>query len=505
MRPRRQNAHMSDADTLRDKVARGAFWSILTQISIQATRLLVGIVLARLLTPHEFGVAGMALVLSNLLTLFTDLSLGAALIQRPSITESDRSTMFWTTLAVGLLCTGFGIAISGPVGDFFHQPQAGSLFAVLSVGFTLSALSSTQSALATRELAYRRLQTREMAAIGISAVVAVVVAAIGGGAWAIIAQQLTFGAASAVLIWLLSPWRPRLVFSSASFRSLGSFGITLFGSRLLAYANLNADNLLIGRFLGGQALGIYSLAYNVMFTPMLRIGLPFQQVVFPAYARLQSDPGRLGLAWVRSRRLAAAVLAPLFLAILVVAPDLVPVVFGAKWHRAIGVVQLLCVAGVAHTLVTLNWSVLQALGMARLLFTINLFTSAVIVGGFAIGLTWGIVGVAAAYAIAKWLLILPDVWLTSRAVAMGAFQSLRQSCVSLPLACLAAGFAYGVRMALVATAVPAGARLVVVLACGLVAYVGLLALAAPAIIQEVLGLRGSLIGRRVGSPAKSVA
>jgi O-antigen/teichoic acid export membrane protein len=496
----------SGRTTLKDKVVGGAFWNVVTQVTIQGTRVLVGIVLAHLLTPHDFGVAGMAFVFSNLLMLFTDLSLGAALIQRPEITEEDRSTIFWTSVAVGVGCTILGVALSGVVAAFFHQSAAGPLFAVLSLGFTLSALSATQTALVTRELAYRTLQLREIASILIGAAVAIVIAAVGGGPWAIVSQYLAWLGASVLLIWKLSPWRPQFVFSRRSLRELGRFGLTLFGSRLLAYANLNMDNLLVGRFLGSRALGIYSLAYNVMFTPMVRLGLPFAQVVFPAYARLQSDSQRLGTAWLRSKRLSAAVLAPVFLAMCVVAPDFVPVVLGKKWHAAVPVLQLLCLAGVAHSLVTLNWSVLQAQGKAGLLLRLNLFSTTVIVGAFVLGLQWGIIGVAACYAVAKALLVLPDNWVTARSVSFGMLASLRATGAGVPLAALSALVAFGFRAALVAEGVAPVARLVLVLALGLLVYLGLVAVAAPELVKEVKGLRGSFFrGRGVPSAAEGAA
>jgi O-antigen/teichoic acid export membrane protein len=287
-----------------------------------------------------------------------------------------------------------------------------------------------------------------------------------------------------------------LLFSGRSLRDLGGFGLTLFASRLLSYLNLNGDNLLIGRFLGSRALGIYSLSYSVMFTPIVRIEAPIMQVVFPAYARLQSDPPRMGLAWLRSKRMAAALQAPLFFALLVEAPDIVSVVFGEKWRAAVPVMQLLCAAGIANTVVTLNWTVLQARGQAGTLLRLNLFMTSVIVGAFALGLTWGIIGVAACYAVAKWLLILPETWVTARSVSLGVIRSLRASAEIVLIAAGAGLLALGLRAALVAGGVPAGARLVIVLAFGAIAYLALVSVAAPDLVREVKGLRTTLRRRR---------
>jgi O-antigen/teichoic acid export membrane protein len=485
-----------DAASLKGKVAGGIGWNLGAQVVVQASRLSVGIVLARLLSPSDFGLVGMAFVFVNLGSLFTDLSFGAALIQRQDITEEDRSTVFWTTVGVGVLCTGVGLAASGAVASFYGQERVGPLFAALSASFTLSALAATQTALLTREFAYRSLQLREIAAVLAGAVAGIAVAVAGYGAWAIVIQALAAGACSVVLLWSISPWRPRLVFSGASLRDVGGFGMKLFGSRLLAYANTNCDNLLVGRFLGAAALGSYSLAYNVMFTPMLRIGLPFQQVVFPAYARLQSDTPRLVAAWIQSKRLSAAVLAPSFLAILVVAPDLVPVAFGDKWHDVVPVLQLLCVAGVAHSLVTLNWSFLQARGEAGTLLRLNVLVTAVTVAAFAAGLHWGIVGVAAWFAASKWALVLPDTWMTCRSTPARTLQSLRASAVAAPVAAAAAALAYGLRAALVEAGVAAPWRLALVLLFGAAAYAGLVALLAPALVRELRETRGAITRSR---------
>jgi PST family polysaccharide transporter len=494
----------SGRDTLGAKVASGVAWNVATQAISQLSRIVVGVVLARLLTPHQFGVAGMALVFTNFLALFTDPSLGAALVQRAALTEADRSTVFWVTLGIGLLCTLVGIAVSGLVASFFGQPQVAALLAVLSIGFALNALSGTQSALAAREFAYRRLQLREIISVLVGAAVGIVAAAAGLGAWAIVLQSLAFSAAATAMIWAMSSWRPRFTFSRASLRDLGGFGAKLFGSRLLTYANLNGDNLLIGRFLGGHALGVYSLSYSVMFTPVLRIAMPFQQVLFPAYSRLQADPARLRAAWLRSKQLSAAVLAPVFLAFLVTAPDLIPVAFGAKWHEAIRVLQLLCVAGVAHSLVTLNSSVLQARGQAGTLLRLSALNTLIVVGAFAVGLTWGVTGVAGCYAAARWLLVLPDTWVTGRAVGMRPLAALRSSGTALPLAVLAALAAFGLRAVLVAHHVAPALRLVLVLPVGGMIYVGLLLVAAPALVREVSGLRGVIAGR-APAPAEGTA
>lgn len=488
---------------LQQRVLSGLGWSVMAQVVFVATRFGIGVVLAHLLSPADYGVAGMAFVFTNLLATFNDLSFGAALVQRSEISEADRSTAFWSTVAVGVLLTVIGVAGSGAVASFFHQPRVGPLFAVLSITFTLTGLTATQVSLLNRDLAYRSLQIREMVAVVAGAVAALAVASAGLGPWAIVAQALAAAAVSVVLLWSLSPWRPRFIFAPASVRDLGGFALKLFSSRILNYAYLNADNLLVGRFLGGRALGAYSLAFNVMYSPVQRIALPLGQVLFPALSRLQNDPARLGAAWLRAKRLAAAVLALPYFVMLVAAPDLVPVVFGAKWHAAVPVLQLLGATGVAQSLVMLNWPLLEAQGHAGLLFRRNLLYTTVAIAAFALGLRWGIVGVAACYAVARWVLVLPDMAIAARSVSLPTARALRVSATALPLCTGASLLAFGLRALLLAAGVPAAARLGAVLVFLPLAYLGLIAVAAPDMVREVIDLRRS--GRPAASSATSQA
>lgn len=485
----------SDA-TLTERVVSGAAWSLFAQLFVQGTRIAVAVTLARLLTPREFGVAGMAIVFSTLASIFTDLSLGAALIQRPNIDERDRSTIFWTTAALGVVTAIVGVALSEPIAAFFDEPQVRSLFAVLSIGFLLNALGVTQWALLTRQMAYRSLQLREMAGIAVGAVVGITVAFLGYGPWAIVGQAVSAAAVSLLLLWRISTWRPRPVFSLASLREVGTFGVKLFGSRLLSYGTLNADNLLVGRFLGAAPLGVYALAYNVMFTPVVRLAMPIHLVLFPAYSRLQDDEPRLVRAWLRSKRVLAAALIPIFLAMVALAPDLVQALFGARWAAAVPIIRLLACAGVAHAFVALNWSLLQARGRAGALLWVNALTAAATIGAFAGGLHWGLRGVAGFFALAKWLLILPDVWITTRSLRVRRREVLLAGGDVLPVALAASGVAWGVRLLLVDAGLPSGARLVLAAGAGLALYVGLVYLVLPSLAREF----GDLVRRRDAAP-----
>ena len=476
------------AGDLRQKVVGGLGWKLLSQIIAQGSRTIVGILLAHLLTPREFGLAAMALVFTSLAYIFTDLSLGSALIQRSNITELDRSTVFWTTLAAGTVMTLVGVALAPLAGDFFSMPSVTPLFAVASLLIFLSALGGTQMALLTREMNFRSLEIREIASTLFGTAVAVAMALVGFGAWTIIGQTLCTAAASVFLVWRLSTWRPKLIYSRESLKTLGSFGIKTLFSKILSYTILNTDNLLIGRYLGSFALGVYTIAYNLMVLPTARIAQPVQTVFYSAFARLQDEPIRLGRAWLRGTQLVAAINVPAFLGLAIIAPDFVPVVLGQRWHSAIPVLQLLSLAGVAQSFQTLNWSVIQAVGRPGRVLRFMVFSAAITVGAFVLGLQWGIVGVAGFFAVSRAVSMIVFTWTTCRTIAMPVMDFVRSTswvtALSLPM-----GIAvYLARVALVDAGVPAAVRLAVLVLLGAGVYGGLVVWRAPDLFAEARGL-----------------
>ena len=487
-------------------VVTGLKWTTLRHVVAEGTRIALTLVLARLLTPSDYGIASMALVTTAFVMIFADPALGSALIQRPVIDERDRSTVFWTSAALGVLLTVVGVACAGLVADLFGEPEVKNLFVVTSFTFTVVALATVPRSLLARRLAYRALELREIVSIVIGALVALTVALAGYGPWAIVANMVTYSIISTLLSWSLARWWPRLTYSKASLRNLGGFSAKVFTASLISWGNVNLDKVLVGRVLGAASLGAYSLAFNVMFMPMTRITRPIQQVLSPAYSRIQHDTARLQTAWLRSKRLSVAITSPIFLGLLVGAPDLVPFAFGSNWNAAIVPLQLLCVGGIAVSLGTFNWPVLQATGATGTLLRLNILTSAVTWTSIVVGLPWGITGVAAFYAAARWLLVVPETWITARAVGFDFRASLRAGFESVPFATAAAVAALGVRMGLTEMGTAPALRLLAVGTVTIVVYVGLLALVRRSLLVEV---RGALRRRdrgnercRSGGPGK---
>lgn len=495
---------MAAEATLQRRVVTGLSWKAAAQVTRQLTRVVLIVVLARELSPAEYGLAGMVLVFSTLVMVFADLGLGAALVQRPGIDELDRSTVFWTAAAAGLAFTLGGFALAAPVAAFFGEPEVAPLFRGLSVAFLITAIGSTHVALFTRELDFRRLALRQMAAAIIGACGGIALALAGAGAWAIIGQQLVVATTSTVLVWSLASWRPRLRFSLRRLRTLGRFGANVFGTRLMFYVERNSDNLLVGKVLGSSALGVYGLAYTIMLVPLEQIGGPIAEVLFPALARIQDDLKRLRAAWLRAVRLLAAVVAPLMLGLIALAPDLVHVVLGPRWSAVTPVIQILAWVGLHQSLQRFNSSVLQATDHTRDLRRYSLLSLVCNVPAFAIGLQWGVVGVAGAYAVSSTLVAPVYLVLTTRACGLRVREFLGAIVGVVAAALLAAAFAWIARELLLDVVGAPAVRVAVIAPAAALLYVLACRRLAPDVGAELRRLAGPrLRSQRSNAPAST--
>ena len=477
---------------LRSLVIRGVSWKVGSHVLVQVFSFASTLILARLLTPRDFGLAGLALVFSGLAFIFADLGIGASIVQRESLTEEDRSTAFWSNAGLGLVLTLIGIGLSWPLADLYRQPEVQPLFAVVSLTFLFTALGTTQGALLIRSMSFRSLEVRTIVATSTSIVIGIGLAALGYGPWAIIAQSLAISGISTLLLWRSSPWRPHFIYSTESFKHLLGFGSLIFGSNLTRYLERNADNFLIGRFRGPAALGAYGIAYNIMLVPLMRIALPVQQVFFPALSRI-SEPREAGALWLRMSRILAAAVVPCLLGMAVVAPDFVVVVLGDKWRSSIHVLQILAWVAIIQFAAAETSTLMQAIGRAGIVLRFSVVSAILGVAGFAVGVHWGIIGVAVGYAITNTLVVPFYVAIGGRAVdvSLGRYcrvlSGVAQAAIAMALIVL------GLRFALL-DQLSAGPRLVVLIVVGIAVYPPLCRWRAPEVAQEIRRVRASRRG-----------
>ena len=497
----------ADADgrphDLKGLVVRGVGWMMASQLSIQLLAFATSIVVARFLVPSEVGLAAEALVFSSLALVAVDFGFASVLVQRPTLSEEDKSTAFWTGLLLGVGMTLLGVGLSWPISDIYGEPKIQPLFAVLSLVFLFTAGGIVQGALLTRDLQFRSLEVRTIIATAVSCATTMSLAIAGAGSWAIIAQHLTITGASTLLLWRSSSWRPRATFSMASLRGMARFTSHVFGTRVLAWGNANLDNFLIGRYLGAASLGAYTLAFSVMVTPINRVATPISQVFFPAFSRMR-ERDSIAATWLRAIRMIAMVVVAPMLGLIVVAPDFVNVIFGAKWHAAVPVLQILAPVGLLQALMVLNGGILQSLDRTRVYFRYTVAASIATVGAFALGLIWGLEGVAWAYLAVTLVLTPIFLWLTTQVAGISPRDWLRAVSGVMEAGLGMLGAVFAAREALLQTSASPTVRLVAVVVVGALVYLPLLAWRAPEVMRELRALRDRRRGARP-APAREGA
>jgi len=272
---------------LKEQAATGLKWSAASQGSRQGVQLLTTLVLARLLHPSDFGLLGMAMIVIGFVMLFRDLGTSAAVIQKKDLNEEILSSVFWANVFIGIAITIALYVSAHWVAAFFKDPRLTPIVKILSFSFLFACLGILQQSLLERVLAFPRLARIEIASTLVGSVVGISMALLGFGVYSLVYQSLSTILVNTVLLWIFGRWRPRFVFRWQVLGEIGGYSANLTAFSVLNYFTRSADYFLVGRFLGAQALGYYTLAYRLLIFPLQSISVMIGRVVFPVYSQLQ--------------------------------------------------------------------------------------------------------------------------------------------------------------------------------------------------------------------------
>jgi PST family polysaccharide transporter len=335
------------------------------------------------------------------------LGTGSALIREQELTDDMASTAFWLNCGTGVVITLLVIALAWPASLFFRQPQVATILRFLSVSFFFGAMGVVPTAVLSRAMDFRKLAAAQSAGAFCGTASAIGIALAGGKVSALVAAALVMSFVTTVVTWFLSPLRVKAVFHPAFARRILSFGLHLTGSQVMNYFSRNADNVLVGRYLGSSPLGYYQMGYMLMQFPLYNFTNMLAQVTYPALSKFSGDHIRFRAAYLRTLSLIALITFPAMVGLGVTAQPFVRVFLGPKWAP---VADLLAVFGPLGALQSLGGtlnSVYNTQGRTNLLFRWQIFASICYVGSFILGLRWGIMGVAVCYSIVWVLLMVP--------------------------------------------------------------------------------------------------
>ncbi|MCH8873330.1 MOP flippase family protein, partial [candidate division KSB1 bacterium] len=396
----------------------GIGWSVISRLGTKSMEVVTGIILARLLSPDAFGLIAMIMIFSGFANIFREMGFGAALIQKQDTTSEHHSSIFWLNLATGFFLTLLFIALSPVIANFYSEPLLIPVIILVSLNFLIGSVSVVQSSLLKKRLEFKRLALVELVTLLVSGAVGITLALLGFGVWSLAWQGVIATCSTVILIWVISDWRPAMSFKWTAIKDLLGFSMNLIGFSMLNYWARNADNLLIGRFIGTSALGIYSRAYSIMLLPLKMISRRVAQVMFPAFASIQANKKRVAKIYLRITHTIALVTFPMMIGLLTVSDHFVLAVFGNQWAGMIPILKVFCVVGMTQSIVTLNGNLYQSQGRADLQFKVGVVMGVLGVAAIVLGLRWGVKGVAYAYAIFTVLISYPDIKIAASLVGL---------------------------------------------------------------------------------------
>ncbi len=431
--------------TLRMQAVHGVKWTGIS--TIVTTILLYGrlAVLAHLLSPKDFGLMGMIIVILGIGQAFSDVGLSQSIIWKQDSTREQLSSLYWFNILASLAVFCIAIAISPLVAAFFHQPQLVGLMVLAAFIFPVTAAGSQFQTLMQKSLEFKRLAMVEISSASVGAAVSIIVALIHPSVLALIWGQLAICATASFLYSVMGipRWRPMLVLN---FKNLGdyiSFGLYQVGQQVVNAYAVNVDYIMVGRFLGPQLLGVYMLAWQIMVAPMTKLNPVLTRVAFPVFAKRQTDDESLQSGYIELSKMVAMLTLPITLLAAATASVFVPVIFGPKWSAAVPIIQIFALLGLFRSLSNPVWSMLFAKGRADTGFRLTVAVAAVSTLAFWIAAQRGLFTMAWTEVIVDGLFFFVVLAILHRLIGLGFSAYAKDVGMPTVLALLSAGATYG--------------------------------------------------------------
>lgn len=365
-------------------------WSALEMVGQRAAGFVLGVVLARLLSPAEFGLVGMLAVFFAIASVFTEAGLGSAIIQRAEVNDDDTTSCFYLNITVGVVLCVLLCLISPWVAAFYGVPVLAPMLCVLSLQVVFAGFRIVQDALLARDLDFKVLAVANWTAMVTSGIVGVTMAWTGFGVWSLVIQSVLRVLLRTVMLWALRPWRPRGRFRWSCIRSLWPFSSRLLAAGLVDSVFRNAYSVVIGKVYSAADLGIYTRAHGFADGPTQALTSVAGRVAFPYFSRLQADTVLLKRRLRQLIRVTATVDFPLMVGISATAPALVTALVTEKWIGCVPLLQVLSFAGLAWPLHVYHLKVITALGRSDLFLRLEILKKVLTVANLMVTVRWGI-------------------------------------------------------------------------------------------------------------------
>jgi teichuronic acid exporter len=376
--------------SLKLKTVSGLIWSFVDTMAGQGISLIVGIILARLLSPREFGLIGMITVFIAVSESFINSGFSSALIRKKDCTDTDYSTVFYFNLVTGAIFYLL-LFISAPaISGFFNEPELKAVLQVMGIVLIIDSFTIIQRTILTKRIDFKLQAKISVIASTVSGIVAIIMAFSGFGVWALVAQRVINQGLNSLFLWIWNRWKPLLVFSIKTFKELFGFGSKLLLSGLIDTIYRNVYYLIIGKFFSAQELGFYSRADGFKNLPSQNLNTIVSRVTYPVLSSIQDDIPRLRDNYQKLIRTIMFITFILMLGMAAVAEPMIHTLIGAKWEPAIIYLQMLCFVGMMYPLQALNLNMLQVQGRSDLFLKLEVIKKIIGIPIIVIGIFFGI-------------------------------------------------------------------------------------------------------------------
>jgi O-antigen/teichoic acid export membrane protein len=382
--------------TLKQIAVSGVKWSGVSMGVVTVLQFVTLAVLAQILSPSDFGLMGMIMVVIGLAQAFSDMGISNAIIHRQDATRDQLSSLYWLNILAGGLVFAVVCAFTPLIVFFYREPRLLDLLYLTAFIFLITPFGQQFQILLQKELKFEGLAKIEAATAATNSTVAVVSAMAGLGVYSLVIAQLAGTLAKVALLCAVGwrHWRPSLHFARRDLKGYVSFGLYQMGERSVNYLNAHMDYIIIGRFLGPAALGFYTLAFQLVTFPLMKLNPVITKVMFPIFSKIQNDNESFRKGYGKVINYIALISFPLMIGMLIVAPEFIVLFFGEKWMASIPVLQILCLVGLFKSMGNPVGAILLAKGRADIGFYWNIFTMIIVSIAVVVGVNWGINGVA---------------------------------------------------------------------------------------------------------------
>ena len=411
--------------TLKQATTKGLFWSSVERFSNQGVQFVFSIILARLLSPSDYGIIAMVTIFFAVAQSFVDSGFSNALVRKTDRVEEDLSTCFYFNIGVGIIAYIVLFLIAPLVANFYCQPILSPIIRITGLEVMLNSLCVVQQALFTIKIDFKSQAKITLSATVISGIVGILLAYQGYGIWALVWQGVASSIVRMGLLWLMSKWRPRTGFSKSSFNYLFGYGSKLLASGLLDTIYNNIYPIVIGKFYNPAQLGNYSRALGWAQLPSANITSILQRVTFPVLSAIQDDTLRLQNSYRRLLKLSAFIVFPLMMGLAAIASPLIRVILTAKWDGCVLYLQILCFALMLYPIHAINLNLLQVKGRSDLFLRLEIIKKIIGVVILIITIPLGITAMCLGMVFSSIICLIVNTYYTSRFIDVGLLTQLK--------------------------------------------------------------------------------